>query len=122
MENGDAGIRGKVIAITGASSGIGAATAILLAQRGAKVLLGARQIDRLNTIVSQITAAGGEACCTICDVTKREDLASLVQLARDKFGGLRGQQERGARDLRGAAPGVGPEPARRGDLAGLRAH
>ena len=49
MENGDAGIRGKVIAITGASIGIGAATAILLAQRGAKVLLGARRIDRLNT-------------------------------------------------------------------------
>jgi NADP-dependent 3-hydroxy acid dehydrogenase YdfG len=88
MESGTDGIRGKVIAITGASSGIGEATALLLAERGARVLLGARRIDRLNTIVSQIVAAGGEACCAICDVTKREDLASLVQLARDQFGQL----------------------------------
>lgn len=57
------GIKGKVIAITGASSGIGQATALLLAERGASVVLGARRADRLDALVGTIVSAGGEAAC-----------------------------------------------------------
>src|SRR5258706_15648234 len=55
------GIQGKVVAITGASSGIGEATALLLAERGAKVVLGARGSDRLKALAARIADAGGEA-------------------------------------------------------------
>ena len=54
-------IEGKVVAITGASSGIGEATAVLLAERGAKLVLGARRVELLEKLVSQISSAGGEA-------------------------------------------------------------
>ena len=54
-------IKGKVIAITGASSGIGEAAALLLAERGAKVVVGARRTDRLEKLVAEIKAKGGEA-------------------------------------------------------------
>ncbi len=85
MENG---IAGKVVAITGASSGIGAATAVLLAGRGAKVVLGARRLDRLEALAARIAAAGGEVACARTDVKQRTDLAALVQLARERFGKL----------------------------------
>ena len=55
------GIDGKVVAITGASSGIGEATALLLAERGARVVLGARRADRLRDLVNRIEAGGCEA-------------------------------------------------------------
>jgi NADP-dependent 3-hydroxy acid dehydrogenase YdfG len=55
------GIHGKVVAITGASSGIGEATALLLAERGARLVLGARRTDRLEALAGRIAAAGGEA-------------------------------------------------------------
>src|SRR4051812_4781435 len=55
------GVEGKVVAITGASSGIGEATALLLAERGAKVVLGARGLDRLQAFADRIVASGGEA-------------------------------------------------------------
>jgi NADP-dependent 3-hydroxy acid dehydrogenase YdfG len=58
MENN---IEGKVVVITGASSGIGEATALLLAERRAKVVLGARGLDRLEALAGRITGAGGEA-------------------------------------------------------------
>ena len=75
------GIEGKVVAITGASSGIGEATAVLLADRGAKIVLGARRGDRLEALAARITAAGGEAAYVRTDVTRREDVAALVALA-----------------------------------------
>jgi len=81
-------IEGKVIAITGASSGIGEATALLLAARGAKIVLGARREDRLQALADRIAAAGGEAAYTRTDVKRREDLAGLVTLARDRYGKL----------------------------------
>ncbi|MFE2554144.1 SDR family oxidoreductase [Streptomyces sp. NPDC059355] len=83
-----AGIEGKVVAITGAGSGIGEATALLLAERGAKVVLGARRTERLEALAARIEAAGGEAAWTRTDVTVREDLTGLVELARSRFGRL----------------------------------
>ncbi|WP_328622577.1 SDR family oxidoreductase [Streptomyces sp. NBC_00354] len=82
------GIEGKVIAITGASSGIGEATALLLAERGAKVVLGARRPERLRALVARIEKAGGQAVHARTDVKRREDLTSLVGLARDCYGKL----------------------------------
>lgn len=82
------GIENKVVAITGASSGIGAATALLLAERGATVVLGARRTDRLDGIADGIRARGGRAVACTTDVTKREDLQVLVGRAVDEFGRL----------------------------------
>ncbi|MEV6562503.1 SDR family oxidoreductase [Nocardia sp. NPDC051756] len=81
-------IDGKVVAITGASSGIGAATARHLASLGAIVVLGARRTDRLEQMVAQIEAAGGAAVATRVDVTDPDDLQSLVGLAVERFGRL----------------------------------
>ncbi|BBJ46512.1 oxidoreductase [Streptomyces antimycoticus] len=82
------GIEGKVIAITGASSGIGEATALLLAERGAKVVLAARRSDRIEALAARITEAGGEAAPVITDVKRREDLSRLVATARERYGKL----------------------------------
>lgn len=79
-------VENKVVIITGASSGIGEATAKLLAKNGAKVVLGARRIDRLETIVKEIQADGGIAEYQVLDVTQRSQLAAIVQFAQDKFG------------------------------------
>jgi len=82
------GTEGKVVAITGASSGIGEATALLLAERGAKVVLGARGSDRLEALARRITASGGEAAYARTDVKRREDLSDLVGLAIERYGKL----------------------------------
>ncbi|HEX7302296.1 SDR family oxidoreductase [Lentzea sp.] len=79
---------GKVVAITGASSGIGEATALLLARQGARLVLGARREERLADLVARIEDAGGTAVHTRTDVTRREDLHALVALARERFGRL----------------------------------
>ena len=78
----------KVVAITGASGGIGEATALLLARRGAKVVLGARRREKLEALAARIKAAGGEAAIIRTDVKKRADLMALVALARRQFGRL----------------------------------
>jgi NADP-dependent 3-hydroxy acid dehydrogenase YdfG len=82
------GIAGKVVAITGASSGIGRATALLLAGRGAKVVLGARRVDRLAALADEIAASGGEAIYIQTDVSRHEDVAGLVKLAQERYGQL----------------------------------
>jgi NADP-dependent 3-hydroxy acid dehydrogenase YdfG len=81
-------LHSKVIAITGASSGIGAATALELAARGAAVVLGARRTDRLDSLVGRIRAAGGRAEALDVDVTRRADLERLVALALERYGRL----------------------------------
>ncbi|MFE9573532.1 SDR family oxidoreductase [Streptomyces sp. NPDC006692] len=80
------GIEGKVVVITGASSGIGEATALLLAERGAKVVLGARRPELLEALVARIEKAGGQAVYARTDVKRREDLSALVGLACDRYG------------------------------------
>ncbi len=81
-------IKDKIIAITGASSGIGRATALLLAERGAKLVLGARRTGHLAALADEIHFAGGEAAYIGTDVTRRQDLAALIGLAVDRFGRL----------------------------------
>jgi NADP-dependent 3-hydroxy acid dehydrogenase YdfG len=68
------GMQGKVVAITGASSGIGEATALLLSERGAKVVLGARGLEPLEALADRIMKAGAEAAYAQTDVRRREDL------------------------------------------------
>jgi NADP-dependent 3-hydroxy acid dehydrogenase YdfG len=82
------GISGKVVAITGASSGIGEATARLLAERGAVVALGARRTDRLDEIVASIVAAGGSAIACQVDVTSASDVGGFVGRTVNEFGRL----------------------------------
>jgi NADP-dependent 3-hydroxy acid dehydrogenase YdfG len=79
---------GAVVAITGASGGIGEATAVLLGRRGARVVLGARRAERLEAVAERVRTAGGEALTAVTDVRRREDLAALVDLARERFGRL----------------------------------
>jgi len=76
----------KVVLITGASSGIGEGTARVLAEQGAKVVLGARRTDRLERIAAEIRAAGGQVEYRALDVTSLEDTQAFVAFAREKFG------------------------------------
>jgi NADP-dependent 3-hydroxy acid dehydrogenase YdfG len=79
-------IKDKVVIITGASSGIGEASAKLLASKGAKVVLGARRIDKLKLIADEITNNGGHAVYRELDVTKEDDNDAIVKLAMNSFG------------------------------------
>lgn len=88
MESSGNGITGKVVAITGASSGIGEVTARLLAEQGAHVVLGARRAERLHTLAAAITEAGGSAAWREVDVRRPQDVAALVALAQERFGRL----------------------------------
>lgn len=81
-------ITNKVIAITGASSGIGEATALLLAAQGARVVLGARRTEKLAALATRIQQEGGTAIYMPLDVKNRQDLAQFVQFALDHFGQL----------------------------------
>ncbi|MEK9842655.1 MAG: SDR family oxidoreductase, partial [Thalassospira sp.] len=79
-------LENKTVIITGASSGIGEATARLLASRGAKVVLGARRTERLDQIVTEIEAAGGTAMARSVDVTNADSVEALVYNAQNLFG------------------------------------
>jgi NAD(P)-dependent dehydrogenase (short-subunit alcohol dehydrogenase family) len=81
-------LNGKVALITGASSGIGEATAIALAEAGAAVVLGARREDKLADLADRINRNGGRAVYRKTDVTDAQDTQALVDLAVSEFGGL----------------------------------
>lgn len=86
MQKNAQGIADKVIVITGASSGIGEATARHLAAKGAHVVLGARRTERLETLVNDIRAAGGSAHYRKLDVTSLEDMQQFVAFAQRLHG------------------------------------
>jgi len=79
---------GKVAVITGASSGIGEATAEALAAEGASVVVAARRKDRLSELVERINGKGGKAVSVECDVTDEEAAHDLIRHARDELGGV----------------------------------
>ena len=79
-------IKGKVVIITGASSGIGEATAKLLASKGAKIVLGARREDKLKQIADDVERTGGQVAYRELDVTKPSDNEDIVKLASKTFG------------------------------------
>ena len=81
-------LSGTVALVTGASSGIGEATALALAASGAKVALAARRTDRLDAVVKQIEEAGGEALALACDVTDEAQVNQTVQAVQEKWGRL----------------------------------
>ena len=81
-----ASANGKTVLVTGATSGIGEATARLLAENGAKVVLGARRTEKLEKLVEEIYASGGTAEFKAVDVTHREEMKAFIHFAKDTFG------------------------------------
>ena len=79
-------IEGKVVVITGASSGLGEATARLLSEQGAPVVLGARRVDRLQSLADELTASGGKAVAVTTDVTRCEQVKRLLDAAVQAYG------------------------------------
>jgi NADP-dependent 3-hydroxy acid dehydrogenase YdfG len=78
----------RVIAITGASAGIGRATALRLARDGASIALSARRAERLDAVAREVAAAGGKALPVVADVSREEDMERLVAAAVERFGRL----------------------------------
>jgi NADP-dependent 3-hydroxy acid dehydrogenase YdfG len=79
-------IEGKVVVITGASSGLGESTAWLLSAQGASVVLGARRVDRLRSLVDELTGSGGKALSVSTDVTYLDQVKKLVDAAVQTYG------------------------------------
>jgi NADP-dependent 3-hydroxy acid dehydrogenase YdfG len=86
MHSDNTNIVDKVVVITGASSGLGEATARHLAERGATVVLGARRAERLKALVEEITQSGGKASAIVTDVTDAAQVQSLVDAAVAQYG------------------------------------
>ena len=86
MTDGTANIAGKVVVITGASSGLGEATARHLSERGAIVVLGARRADRLRSLADDLVTRGGKALWRVTDVTEPTQVQALVDLAVEPYG------------------------------------
>ena len=86
MDTDNANIAAKVVVITGASSGLGEATARYLANRGATVVLGARRAERLQTLVDEIVRTGGKATAIVTDVTDAAQVQALVDAAVAQYG------------------------------------
>jgi NADP-dependent 3-hydroxy acid dehydrogenase YdfG len=99
----------RVVAITGASAGIGRATALRLARDGAAVVLCARRADRLDVVAAEIVAAGGQALPVVADVTSRADMDALVARALERFGRLDVMMCNAGFGVAGAIDEVGPD-------------
>jgi NADP-dependent 3-hydroxy acid dehydrogenase YdfG len=80
------GIKDKIVVVTGASSGLGEATARLLSAQGATVVLGARRADRLEALAKELAGRGGKALAVTTDVTRREQVKALVESAVQTYG------------------------------------
>jgi NADP-dependent 3-hydroxy acid dehydrogenase YdfG len=85
-DNNSNNIAGKVVVITGASSGLGGATARLLSAQGASVVLGARRIDRIQSLADELTSSGGKALAIPTDVTHYDQVKRLVDAAVQTYG------------------------------------
>jgi NADP-dependent 3-hydroxy acid dehydrogenase YdfG len=79
-------IEGKVVVITGASSGLGEATARFLCAQGASVVVGARRVDRIQSLADELTGRGGKALAVATDVTQREQVQKMVDAAVQTYG------------------------------------
>jgi NADP-dependent 3-hydroxy acid dehydrogenase YdfG len=106
-------IKDKVVAITGASSGIGEATALACAQAGAKVALGARRADRIEELAARINADGGQAVAIETDVTDEAGARAFVEGAREQLGGLHGLVNNAGLMLLGPVEGADTDHWRR---------
>ena len=106
-------IEDKVVAITGASSGIGEATALACAQAGAKVALGARRADRIEELAARINADGGQAVAIETDVSDEAGARAFVEGAREQLGGLHGLVNNAGLMLLGPVEGADTEHWRR---------
>ena len=81
-------LKDKIVIITGANSGVGAATAKMFAAQGAKLVIAARRKEALDAVAEDIRAAGGEVVAVKADIAKDEDCRALVAAAVESFGGL----------------------------------
>ena len=88
MQSGLGRVAGKRVVITGASSGIGEATALLFGREGARVALLARRQEALEDVASQIRGAGGTALVLRCDVSKEDEVADAFARAEEAWQGL----------------------------------
>lgn len=86
MNGNEKELAGRVILITGASSGVGKHLALMLAQRGAAVACCARRVDKLHDLVTQIMAQGGSACAVPCDVTDHASIVAAFAVAEERLG------------------------------------
>jgi short-subunit dehydrogenase len=103
----------RVIAITGASAGIGRATAVRLARDGAKLVICARRGDRLDAAAAEITAAGGEALAIVADVANADDLQMFTDRALSRFGRLDVMMANAGFGIYGSLDHISPEQMRR---------
>lgn len=79
-------LAGKVVVITGASSGLGEATARMLSAQGATVVLGARRVERIEALAAELARNGGQALALATDVTRAAEVQRLVDAAVQAFG------------------------------------
>src|SRR6266480_3339104 len=99
----------RVVAITGASAGIGRATALRLARDGAAVAICARRADRLDAVASEIAAAGGEPLPMVADVTREADMDRFVAQTVERFGRLDVMLCNAGFGIAGAIDDISPE-------------
>jgi short-subunit dehydrogenase len=99
----------RVVAITGASAGIGRATALRLARGGAKVAICARRADRLDAVAAEVASGGGEALAMIADVTVAEDMNALVARTIERFGRLDAMMCNAGFGIAGAIDDITPQ-------------
>jgi len=93
-------LQDKVVIVTGASSGLGAAVAMVLANDGAKVVLAARRQDKGEEVLRRIVSSGGDGLFIRTDVTRRDDLENMVARTVERFGCLDGAVNNAACNLR----------------------